>query len=210
MFLESCRNLKEGRAYWERSSGFARWVARMILPVPVLGLQEDGHRLLDALTWLEEQCRRVKLTEETIRLYHRMISPSDSQPGSYRMGSAIIVGSSVPRPHFQKVAALMKQLDIKMIHEQDEIDGSNEAEEERVLRVAVGIHQRIAFIHPFRDANGRVARLAMNHVLRRYQKGYAILPPLNESPEHFDALEAGHRGDLEPLLRFTKKHFHRV
>ena len=58
-------------------------------------------------------------------------------------------------------------------------------------------------IHPFSDGNGRVARLALNHLMRRYGQPYLVLPPLNESPPLLGA-------NLDPLVRFGRTHLHHV
>jgi Fic family protein len=104
----------------------------------------------------------------------------------------------------------MMNLDGKLSQQQATLDSQNPVNPEFVIRVAAEVHQRIAFIHPFTDGNGRVARLAMNHILRRYGQGYAILPPISESFEHFRVLEEAHRGNLESLAIFLRSHIHRT
>jgi len=203
-YLESCRNLQEGRDYWRQSSGLLRRILDFVSPVPLLGLQEDGARLLEALNRLEADCRRQPLREEDIRAYHRLLGG----PGDYRNGQAVVLDSKTPRPPFQKVPSLMMQLGDLLAAEQKALDDA--ADPDAVLGFALQVHQRIAFIHPFADGNGRVARLSMNHLLRRYGHGYVVLPPLSESPEHFSALEEAHRGNLQPFIELARRHLHRV
>lgn len=93
----------------------------------------------------------------------------------------------------------MKQLDLKLSTEQKDYD--SKIDQESVLRTAVHVYERIGLIHPFGDANGRVARLSMNHLMRRYGLGYVVLPPLGESKELWEALQEGHRGMLDALVK---------
>ena len=210
-FLESCRNLAEGRDYWARKPGFIQRFLENLSPVPLLGLHEEGSRLFEALRWLELHCKGDALREEHIRQYHRLISkPGEPTAGEYRRGQATVLDSKVSRPRYEKVAAFMKQLDAKLQHQQEELDAGNLSDRNTVLRLALEIHQRIAFIHPFADGNGRVARLATNHILRRYGDGYVIFPPLSESPDHFHALEEAHLGNLEPLFNFARSCYHAI
>jgi Fic family protein len=206
-FLESCRNLKEGRAYWDQASGFRRWFLETISPIPLLGLHEDGERLLSALQWLESNCRLRPLDEGTIRDYHEMIYKGNVEsPGQYRKGKISVFGSTIPRPAPEKVPALMKQLDLRLADAQRKFDGTNQTEESEVVTVAVDLYQRIGLIHPFADANGRVARLAMNHLLRRHRLPYVILPPLSETPELMAALQVAHRGNPQQLRDLALRH----
>ncbi len=210
-FLESCRNLKEGRAYWDQATGFRRWLLEAISPIPLLGLHEDGERLLSALRWLESNCRERLLDEQVIREYNRMVYNGGPEPaGQYRKGKISVIGSTISRPPPEKVPAFMKQLDLKLSIEQKKFDALKPVDESAVLTVAVDLYQRLGLIHPFADANGRVARLAMNHLLRRYRLGYVILPPLSEATLLWDALQEGHVGRLEPLLDFARKCGRRV
>ena len=73
------------------------------------------------------------------------------------------------------------------------------------MRAAVDLYQRLGFIHPFADGNGRVARLAMNHLLRRYGQGYVVFPPLSEAPDLMEALQEAHKSRLEPLLALARR-----
>lgn len=209
MFLDSCRNLKEGRAYWDQDKGLKRWFLEAISPVPLLGLHEDGQRLLKALEWLEANCRERPLSEEVLREYHRMVYPGGIEaPAAYRKGKISVIGSSIPRPPPERVPVLMKQFDLRLGEEQKTLDAAQPPDPAAVLAVSVDLYQRIGLIHPFSDANGRVARLAMNHLLRRYRMGYVIYPPLSEAPDLMEALQDAHRGKPEALIRSAKASTH--
>jgi Fic family protein len=183
-----------------------RWFLETISPIPLLGLHEGGKHLLDALLRLESNCRERPLNEQVIRQYHRMIYQGGAEPaGDYRRGRISVIGSTIPRPPPEKVPGLMKQLELKLLEDQKKFDTTNSVDESATLRVAVDVYQRIGLVHPFADANGRVARLAMNHLLRRYRMGYLILPPLSEMPELMAGLQTAHAGNLEPLLKLGVK-----
>jgi len=202
-FLDSCRSLNEDRGYWEKAGSVRRWLLQAFVPVPLMGLHPDGMRLLDALRWLEEHCSTLPVTEDVIKKYHVLISGSAvSDAGEYRKHKTSILGSEIARPAPDKIPALMKQLEIKL--RQEELDAATTADASSIFRRAAVVHQRLAFIHPFRDGNGRVARLVMNHFLRRHKCGYSIFPPISESKAHFDALEEAHRGNLDPLVTFLR------
>jgi len=207
MYLEASRNLKEGRDYWRREKSVLHGILEFLSPVPLLGLHEDGARLLAALTLLETSCKEIPLRTETLQKYHRLIHPfREPGAGEYRKGQASVLDSKISRPPYQKVQALMMQLEAKLRQEQETLDRERPAAPDAVLRQAIEVHQKITFIHPFTDGNGRVARLAMNHILRRYGQAYVILPPISESPEHFHSLEEAHRGNFAAFLDFARSH----
>ena len=56
------------------------------------------------------------------------------------------------------------------------------------------VHKKFVFIHPFKDGNGRVARLLMNTAL--IQDGYlpALIPPILRT-EYISLLEKAHKDD---------------
>lgn len=206
LFLESCRNLREGRTFWQGTGPIKRWLLQTLSPVPLISLHGSGAQILEALDRLETHCRTQCLREASIREYHRILYARNTEAGEYRRAGMIVSGSAVRRPPPDKLRYHMQQLDAKLVEEQARLDGITPLDAQEVLLFAVRTHQRIAYIHPFPDGNGRVARLAMNHILRRYGMGYVILPPVDESKEHFDALEAAHRGNLDALIDLAKRH----
>lgn len=208
-FLESCRNLKEGRDYWGQVGPITRWFAKVIVPIPLLGLQGEGQRILEALDWLEDRCKQQPLSEDTIREYHRVVYPGDDEmKGAYRRHDLKMEGLRPAPP--QKIGALMKQLCLRLAGEQRDLDGANAIDKSRVLRLGVETYHRIGVIHPFPDANGRVARLSMNHLLRRYEVGYVILPSLSDAPPLWRALLEASQGNLECLLDFARACEYRI
>ena len=200
-FLASSRSLEAGIGYWGRMSPPLRWLLESVLPVPLLGLHPDGTALYGALRWLEENCRRQALTEETIRHYHRMLDPGGPEAaGAYRSGKASVIGSRRPGAAPDRVPLLMKQLDLHLREEQKRLDESPAAATSDVFGLAVSLYHRLGSIHPFPDANGRVARLSMNHVLRRYGRGYVIFPSLGTPGPLWNALEEASQGKPAALL----------
>lgn len=65
---------------------------------------------------------------------------------------------------------------------------------------AAQLHKRFAYIHPFRDGNGRIARLIMNTAL--IQDGFmlAVIPPILRH-EYIQLLEKAHNDD-KPFEEF--------
>jgi len=203
-FLESCRSLEAGRGYWDGVGPVRKWFAQLITPVPLLALDESGKPLYEALLWLEANCRTIDLNEELVRHYHRMLRPkSPEAPGEYRKGMMVVKDSTLPRLPGPKVPSLMGQFDATLTAEQRRLDAMTPPAPDELLRSAVDLHHRLVAIHPFADANGRVARLLMNHLLRRHGQPYVILPPLSESKEHMDALQEAHGGKLERLVELA-------
>ncbi len=140
-----------------------------------------------------------------------MVYKGGAEPaGQYRKGRISVIGSAIPRPPAEKVPALMKQLDLKLAEEQKRFDALKPVDKSGLLTVAVDLYQRIGLIHPFADGNGRVARLGMNHLLRRYQLEYVIYPPLTEAPELMEALQEAHYSKLEKLLSLARAHMLRA
>ncbi len=206
-FLESCRSQVEGRNYWANIGPIGRWFLQAIVPMPLLGLHPEGEGIYEALQWLEANCRAEPLGEETMRNYHRKVySVVAGTAGAYRRGTISVLGSKIPRAAPERVTALMNQLDLKLRDEQRRFDETRPIPEADVFGLAVDLYQRIGLIHPFPDANGRVARLAMNHLLRRYGLGYVILPPLVESGPLWDSLQEAHLGRPDTLLAVARKH----
>ncbi len=67
--------------------------------------------------------------------------------------------------------------------------------------LAADLHLEIVHIHPFKDFNGRTARLAMNlHLMQHGYPPLAIMP--TEKPRYFEALEKGHFNDSLPFREF--------
>lgn len=204
-FLESCRNLRDGRDYWGRSGGALRGCLQVFLPIPLLGLHEGGATILDALRHLESSAASTTLREEVVRNYHRLLlGASDTTAGTYRKRPTAVVGSSLAGAPPEKIPAQMKQLDLKISAAQERFD-AGPLDPVAILDCAVDLYQRLGLIHPFADGNGRVARLAMNHLLRRYGQPYVIFPPLGESPAVWEALQEAHKGRPAELVRLARE-----
>ncbi len=206
-FLDACRTLDRQRAYWDQARGPVKWFLEAITPTPLLSLDDEGMGLLDALQWLEGHRKDRPLREAEIRNYHKLIYSSGrgELPGEYRTYDVIMKDSKFKPPPFQRVPLLMRHLDLSLAQDQEAFDEERAVDPDSVLRVSADVYQRLGLIHPFGDGNGRVARLAMNHLLRRYGMGYVILPHLGKEPELWDALQAAHGGELKPLVELSKK-----
>lgn len=69
------------------------------------------------------------------------------------------------------------------------------------ILLATELHHGFTLIHPFKDWNGRIARLILNVSLMK--AGYLpVLIRRAERRSYFEALEAADYGDLEPLILF--------
>jgi fido (protein-threonine AMPylation protein) len=209
-FLVGCRNLQAGRAYWDQYPAWARALLGWLSPVPVLGLHEGGRGLTQALEQLEANARGQRLDEALLREYHRIVAEVAPDAGQYRKGEAVVAERPLALPGPQKVPAMMKQLELMLAQGQDKLDQPGTPDVAAVLDLALRTYVRLGEIHPFRDGNGRVARLALNHLTRRYGVGYVLLPHLGESDRLWNALGEAHKGKFDAILEVAAASLHRV
>lgn len=198
-FLEACRSLNDDKNYWDQAGSLKRGCLQLLIPVPLITLNAESTGLLNALTWLEEN-RAKPLDEEIIRHYNKLVH---EKGGEYRTTGMSIQGTHLVLPPPARIPSLMKQLAAQLLAQQRELD--KKVDRRAVLDAAVETHYHIGTIHPFSDGNGRVARLAMNHLLRRYGHGYIIYPPLGDGSPLWHALKAANDGSMAELQQLAKE-----
>lgn len=120
----------------------------------------------------------------TLKLIHREIWKNawPEIAGEYRAEDLKISGSKLLLPHYSMVPGLMEEVGGELAKKMNgisddcrgKIDILGEVDDElikcidEVVSVAAWIHHIITAIHPFRDGNGRTARLVANLILERY------------------------------------------
>lgn len=136
--------------------------------------------------------------------------------GKYRKEDLSITNSDHYPPHPSEVPKLMNDLNVDLkehlkqmnISEgiifdiKNNLNDKTLEEVERVIRLSVWIHHKITFIHPFREGNGRTARLAGNLILERYGLvGISIKIEKENKNQYCNALaQIDKVGDYEPLV----------
>ena len=136
---------------------------------------------------------RREITEaDTLAMHRALYKDIDGKTADrYRARPAIITGSQYPVCKASCLPDGMKNLFSWAMNGRDHY---------HPVEFAAQLHKRFAFIHPFVDGNGRLARLLMNAVL--IQDGYmlAVIPPKLRR-EYVSLLEQAHRDD-RPLMAF--------
>ena len=207
-FLNACRNLSEDRKYWSQSDSLRRWILDAIFPVPLLGIHGDGSLLFQALEWLEANCQERDVTVDTLLRYHKLLFSAGKIPaGIFRTHEMATVGSGTRFPSPQRVPLLLKQLIARHLRNGAGLLVDATHERSTIISASLKLYQSVGWIHPFEDGNGRVARLVMNHFLRRHGFGYVVFPPINEEPLLLDALRMADGGDFTKLINFAESHY---
>lgn len=145
-----------------------------------------------------------ELNAGTLSLLHRVLTedgPMAAAAGRFR-NVQVWVGSAenpvfVPPPPEEvpdRLVALLKAW--RFGYEE-----LRRADRETIIEGLARLHHSIVSIHPFLDANGRIARLLTDHSARELL-GQRIGPELIADPEvYFSSLQAADRGDLDPLAK---------
>jgi len=133
------------------------------------------------------------ITERDILLMHQMFYENIEKEyaGKYRDMDVFISNSKYPVEEPKRIQAEMDNLFHWIITERGRV---------HPVVFAAQLHKKFVFIHPFKDGNGRIARLIMNTVL--IQDGYllAIIPPILRH-DYVELLEKAHRED-KPFVQF--------
>ena len=131
-----------------------------------------------------EILRKIDLFQKEIHgLFCQNIEPGYA--GRCRDVRVLITGSQYPVAAPEKIQREMDRLFVWV---------QKERERYHPVEFAAQLHKRFVFIHPFKDGNGRVARLLMNLAL--IQDGYlpVVVPPILRG-DYVSLLEQAHRDD---------------
>lgn len=161
-------------------------------------LEACGHA--DAYDYMFSLLHNTGISKEDIltlhRLFYQKISPSDA--GFYRSIPVRISGSEFILPPASRVAEEIDRL-VSWIKEKEH--------SMHPVIYAAELHRHFVEIHPFRDGNGRTARLLMNVAF--IQNGYlpCVISPQMRL-EYLQALEGAHdlprrKGRPEKFISFV-------
>lgn len=160
-------------------------------------------KALDYIVKLSD--KKVKVTPELIRNIHQegfgFIFPDWA--GNFRTID-VTVGEYEP-PHYSKIAVLIKNL-CEDLEERLKYTPSPQEEEKflaKIIEILAWFQHRFVWIHPFKDYNGRVARLLTNLLTLNF--GLPILEIKAETgadrQRYIKAMKAADENDYSKLER---------
>lgn len=168
--------------------------------------QAEAKNLKDALDFLEDLAAssQKSITAADVRQIHHFVLKDidDSNAGKYRSIDVEISGSEYKPPSPESVPSEMRDFS-RWLSNVSAIDDDHHGAPEAILYAAVA-HTWFVYIHPFIDANGRVARLIMNLVLMRYGYPIAIITK-EDRLRYYDALEIAQGSDLSPFIALVEE-----
>ncbi len=149
---------------------------------------------LEAFEFVKKEANEKKsFNEEKLKDIHEILVEGIFQGGVYRNVNINIFGASHQPPDHVKVYDRMS----RFFREIDSFKGN-------VLETATYAHASIAKVHPFVDANGRLAKLVLNYFLMKSDY-LPISVPLESKEIYFNRLESFKSDkDLKPLTEFFK------
>jgi len=145
------------------------------------------------------------LSIANISWIHRIVTEGSGVPetsrGRLRSIAVHITGSSLePRPA-DAVPGALRDLIVWWRKVHPILIGKDK---QAVVAALADLHHRFLSIHPFIDANGRVARVLLDQAARELL-GRRIGPDFLADPSlYFRALEAADAGEMEPLTRLVE------
>lgn len=164
-------------------------------------LEAKNH--LEALNHLHKLVgNRKKITQKDVLELHKLVmnKVDDKIAGRYRKMQVYIQGAVHLPPPAKKVPPLMKKVINELNNKKKGMDA---------IKSASKIHHSIAWIHPFADGNGRIARLLLNLRLMRVGFPPTILRK-TERKAYYSALEKADDNDLYPITTLIAKDIERA
>lgn len=130
--------------------------------------------------------------DKMLVLHGILLKDLDPPTGGFRNERVMISGAAEQPPRPDLIPALVDQI-LQEISESGDVNA---------VKVATWAHWAIARVHPFKDGNGRTARLWQDLVLLRARLAPAIIRLQDRDQNgYYDALADADRGDINPLTQ---------
>ena len=138
-----------------------------------------------------------KVTEDNIKNIHKALMHGViASAGEYRHEDIEVRGAGFTPPPFYDIPEHMQNL-ITVINENPD--------ELRPVELAAQAHYDFAWIHPFEDGNGRIARLLLNLILVRNKYPFVVIRAVDK-PQYLRALrQMDVSGDFKPFLIYISR-----
>lgn len=173
---------------------------RETVVVLTTGIVEAGVRrdvlevqnLAESILLLQECLdKKENLTPNLIRHVHSILLKGiqDDAAGSYRRENVAIAGARAQPPEFHDVEDYMRHVLTSPVLLDQDI---------HAVQRATWLHWTTARIHPFRDGNGRIARLVQDYILLQNEYVPATLQAEDREGAYYSALEAADGGWKTP------------
>jgi len=162
-------------------------------------LQAKGQKI--ALDFAEDFAKKDQVLDiYIIKDIHRMILGEvwKDVAGEYIKEEVLFKKSKFLPPHYSKVAEEMHFFDKWLVETQKELNAKDIWD---ILVFATQTFHQLVKIHPFRDANGRVARVVFNLICRKYNLPYVLIPKSGKEEKFLQALEKADFGEMEPIYQ---------
>lgn len=145
--------------------------------------------------------KKQQITEELLCNLHSIILENiiDEEKGIYRKRNVWVEGASFLPPKPALLPQKMKEFFFWLQTNPDKLNP---------VELAAFAHEKLTFIHPFIDGNGRIARLLTSLLVM--QKGYPpVLILKTERQKYIRTLENAHQERYAPFVHFIARSLER-
>ena len=141
--------------------------------------------------------KTYQITENDIKKIHKIVMKGViTSAGKYRDYNLEVKGAGFTPPPFYEIPENMKEF-IDMLN--------NNPDELRPIEFAAQIHYDFAWIHPFEDGNGRMARLLLNLILVRNGYPFAVIRSVDKKKYLNTLRQMDVEREFEPFLIYIAR-----
>ena len=164
--------------------------------------QQEVKNLADCILYVKEglDAKEVISKKIILELHQKLLSDLDSDnAGRFRTEDVVISGAKeIPPSHFDVPLLIDSILNIL---NSTTVSG---------IQKAAYVHWAMARVHPFKDGNGRMARLLQDYILLQEHLVPATIQPEDREKNYYESLEEADLGNGSAFLELIAKNILRT
>lgn len=164
--------------------------------------QQEVENLADCIVYMQELLTaKEELNIRIVKELHQKLlySLDDKNAGNFRTEDVAITGAAVNPPSYLDIPLLVSKI-LEVVKNEDI----------SAIQKATYIHWAFARVHPFKDGNGRMARLLQDYILLQGNMVPATIQPEDREKNYYQALEEADLGNTTAFLELTAKNILRT